>query len=126
MNRTISTVVIVALAISCTTSVPPARLAATETAVQSARDAGAERVAEANKHLQMAEQELAEARMLDAEGKPSAAEAMLRRADSDAALAAALSDEARQKKAGTEDETDRVRAKQPPKQSPKPGPKPGQ
>jgi hypothetical protein len=98
MNRTIPTIGLAALfAIGCGSTLPSSRVAATETAVQSARAAGADRVAGANTHLKLAEDELAEAKRLNGEREGSKAEAMLNRADSDAELAAALSDEAGRK-----------------------------
>ena len=102
MNRTISTVgLVAAFAVGCGSSLPPARVASTETAVQSAREAGAERVPQADQHLKMAEDNLARAKTLNAKKDGDKAEAMLRRASADAALAAALTDEAKQTKAAT-------------------------
>lgn len=99
-NQTISTAgLVLAFAIGCGSSVPPARVASTETAVRSARAAGAERVPDANHHLKLAEDELAKAKTLSSKKHRDEAEAMLHRAGADAALAAALTDEARQKAA---------------------------
>lgn len=91
------------------TPVPPARVASTETAVQSARQAGADRVPAANAELKRAEDELGKAKTLIGEGDNKEAEAMLMRAESDAALAAALTREAQQK-AVTEAAMQRVRS----------------
>lgn len=113
MKGTISTAgLVAAFAIGCASTVPPARVASTETAVQAARDSGADNVPGANAHLKMAEQELAKAKSLNGKDRDGA-EALLTRADSDAALAAALTDEARQK-ASAESGTHPARAKQPP------------
>ena len=79
------------------TPVPDARVASTESAVQSARAAGADRVPEANQHLRMADDELGKARGFIQNGDNDKATAMLRRAESDANLAAALSRETKQK-----------------------------
>jgi hypothetical protein len=117
MNHKISTIGLVAVfAIGCASTVQPGRLAATETAVQSARAAGAERITDANTHLKLAEDELAQAKRLNSQGDGHAAEALLSRAESDAALAAALSDEAREKEP-PKVPTDSARAKQQPEPS---------
>lgn len=115
MNRTISTVGLVAIfAIGCASTVPSSRVGATETAVQLARESGAAQVADANAQLKLAEDELAQAKRLNRKGDGDGAEALLSRADSDAALAAALSDEAKSKqKASAESRTHDVRAKRP-------------
>ena len=88
------------------TPVAPARVASTKANVQAAREAGADRDPNAKQHLTMAENELGEAkRIIDTDGDAHQAEALLTRAKSDAALAAALAHEAAQKAkaAGTED-----------------------
>jgi hypothetical protein len=117
MNRTISTVGLVAVfAIGCASTLPSSRVQATETAVQSARESGAGGVPEADKHLKMADDALAQAKSLNRKGEGDEAEAMLTRAEADAALAAALSDEAKQK-AAIQGSKGEVRAKQPPPDS---------
>jgi hypothetical protein len=100
MKRSISTLgLVAAFAAGCAaTPVPSTRFASTEAAVQSARQAGADRIPDASKHLKMAEEQLGSARSLDrGHGKPEEVDAMLIRAKSDAALAAALAQEAKQK-----------------------------
>lgn len=118
MIRSISTVGLVAvLAMACSHSLPASRVASAETAVQSAREAGADRAPAANKQLTLAEDELAQAKNMNSNGDGDQADAMLRRAESDAALAAALADEARGKariESPTQGGEDRTRAKQPP------------
>ncbi len=128
MKRTISTIgLVAAFAIGCGSTVPEARVASTETAVQSARASGADRDPEASRHLKMAEAELSKAKALNGKREGDEASALLSRAESDAALAAALSDEAKQKAwaagAGTTTTTGATepseapsRAKQPPPQ----------
>lgn len=115
MNRTISTVgLAAAFVVGCGSTVPPARIASSEAAVQAAREAGAERVPAANKHLQAAEDELVKAKGVNSTKDREAAEAHLERAEADAALAAALADEARQKQVPMEEPTPQgKRAKQP-------------
>jgi hypothetical protein len=108
MNRLNSALgLMAAFVVGCTSaSVPPARVASTEAAVQSARDAGADRDPKAKEQLTTAENQLGEAkRIIGAKGDAHQAEALLTRAKSDAALAASLSREAQQKaKAGAEPE----------------------
>jgi Domain of unknown function (DUF4398) len=101
MKPSISTIALAlatALAAGCaSTTVPPARVASTESAVQSARAAGADRVPDASAHLKAAEDQLGRAKNLIEKKKDSdQAEALLSRAKSDAALAVALSQQARQ------------------------------
>lgn len=108
MMRSISTLgLVAALAVGCSASpVPPARMASAETAVQSAREAGAERSPEASRHLTLAEDELGKAKMLNSKGKTDEAEQALTRSQSDAALAAALAREAEQRaKSGSMNQT---------------------
>ena len=105
---------VAALAVGCkSSSVPPARVASTEAAVKSAREAGADRVPDAQARLKAAEDQLVMAKRLIDKGETGEVEGLLTRAESDAALAAALSYEAQQK-AATEAEKQPVRAKQPP------------
>jgi hypothetical protein len=117
MKASISTLgFVAALAVGCASSPPAGRVASTETAVQSARASGVDRSAEATNHLQMAEQALDEAKaIIKKDGYTDQAQALLMRADSDAALAAALSREAKQE-SGMRGEPQKqpVRAKQPP------------
>ena len=99
-SLTLGVVVACALAGGCaSTPVPEAQVASTQEAVQSARQAGADRVPEANKHLTMAEDQLAKARTHISKGDNDDALPLLTRAEYDAALAAALSREAQQKAA---------------------------
>jgi 7-keto-8-aminopelargonate synthetase-like enzyme len=96
MKRLNSTLgLVAAFVVGCaSTSVPPARVASTEEAVKTARDAGAERDDNARQHLAQAESELGEAKkIIAAKGDAEQAEALLTRAKSDAALAASLSRE---------------------------------
>jgi Domain of unknown function (DUF4398) len=100
MNRIIPAVALVAatVALGCGSTLPEARIASTETAVQTARASGAaDRNSQASQHLKMAEDELAQAKALNGERKGDEADALLRRSEADAAYAAALSDEAKQK-----------------------------
>jgi hypothetical protein len=120
MNRTISTVgLLAAAAMACSQTVPASRVASAETAVQLARQGGAASIPNANNQLAIAEDEIVQAKNLNDKRNGDAAEAMLVRAEADAALAAALANEAQHKarlevpNRGTEDAT---RAKQAPQQ----------
>jgi hypothetical protein len=103
MKLVITTVgFVAACAAGCaSTPVPNAKVASTESTVQSARTAtaGAGSVPEADQHLRRADDELAKARVLIRKGDNDEASAMLSRADADARLAAALSHEAQQRRA---------------------------
>jgi hypothetical protein len=89
--------------------VPEARVAATQAAIQSARQVGADRSPAASKQLGSAEEQLNAARGRIKKGDNEEAEMLLTRAESDAALAAALAREARQK-AATDAAMQRTRA----------------
>jgi hypothetical protein len=110
MKLPISTLAIMAAcAAGCaSTPVPTAQVASTETAVQSARAAGASGVPQASSHLTDAESELGKAKNLINSGDNDQAGPLLTRAEADANLAAALSREAQQK-ASTDAAIQRVR-----------------
>lgn len=73
--------------------VPAERLARSEAAVRSASEVGAERVPSAALHLQVARDELSQARRLIADGDNRRADYMLLRAEADADVALTLARE---------------------------------
>src|SRR5262245_15246951 len=84
-------------AVGCaSTPVPAAQVASAETTLRGAREAGADRVPEANRHLQMADDQLGQAKKLIKKGDNDKAAALLARSQSDAALATGLTQEAQQ------------------------------
>lgn len=85
-----------------TAAVPAARVRSSEAAIRSARDAGAERVPEAAVHLELAQHQLAQARGFLEQREEKKASWMLARAQADAELAAALTHEARTRRAAEE------------------------
>ena len=99
MNRMISTAAfaVVAFAIGCGSSVPPARVASAEAAVQWARASGAGSVPEAKPHLTRAEQTLSKAKAVNDHKDRDEAVALFSRAEADAALAASIATESKKK-----------------------------
>jgi hypothetical protein len=86
-----------AVAIGCaSTPVPNAQMASAQTAVDSARGSGADRVSSANTHLAMAQDGVRKAKERIADGDNKEAERLLTRAEADAALAQAEAHEAQQ------------------------------
>ncbi|HEY8076227.1 MAG TPA: DUF4398 domain-containing protein [Labilithrix sp.] len=82
-------------AVACGSSQPPtARYATTSASVRAAHEVGAEKVPDAQLHLAMAEDQLAQAKRLMNDGENEKATWMLSRAQSDADLAVALAREA--------------------------------
>lgn len=76
-------------------SVPAARVGSAEATVRAARADGAATTPDAAVYLRLAEQQVDDAKRLIDEGEPERAEWLLVRAEADAALAAALSREAK-------------------------------
>jgi hypothetical protein len=118
MKRSISTLgFMAAFAAGCASSPPPGRVDSTAAAIDTARQAGVEHSADATAQLKMAEDQLAEAKaIIKKDGYNERAQALLTRADADAALAAALSREAKQE-AAVSGQKQPVRAKQAPTQT---------
>jgi len=71
----------------------PLRTEASTSGIRAAEEAGAAKVPQASLHLQMAREELAQARELSAKGEKEQAASMLLRAEADAELAVVLSRE---------------------------------
>lgn len=71
----------------------PLRTEASTSGIRAAEEAGAAKVPQASLHLQLAREELAQARELSAKGEKDKAASMLLRAEADAELAVVLSRE---------------------------------
>ena len=69
----------------------PLRTEASTSGIRAAEEAGATKVPQASLHLQLAREELAQARELSAKGEKGQAASMLLRAEADAELAVVLS-----------------------------------
>ena len=74
-------------------SAPPLRTEASTSEISAAEEAGAAKVPQASLHLQLAKEELDQAKGLAASGEKERAVSMLSRAEADAELAVALSRE---------------------------------
>ena len=87
-----------AVAVAATTIIAgcanaPLRTEASTSGIRAAEEAGAAKVPQASLHLQLAKEELAQAKELSAKGKKEKAASMLLRAEADAELAVVLSRE---------------------------------
>jgi hypothetical protein len=81
-----------AIAIGCASS-PPLRTEASTSGIRAAEEVGAAKVPQASLHLQLAKEELANAKLLAAKDEKPRAVSMLSRAEVDAELAVILSRE---------------------------------
>ncbi len=101
MSRIPSSIFVVLLATAaaaCGGAPPPTeRLTASEAAIRSAREVGAEGVPKASLHLKLAEEQLAKAKALIAEEDNEAADLLLQRAQADGELALALAKDGKAK-----------------------------
>lgn len=93
----LGTVAIAATTIIAGCSSTPLRTEAPASEIRSAEEAGAANVPQAALYLQLAKEELDLAKSLAEKGKKEEAESMLKRAESDAELAALLSHEEAEK-----------------------------
>lgn len=84
-------VVATAIVAGCTNA--PLRTEASTSGIRAAEEAGASKVPQASLHLQLAREELAQARALSEKGEKEEASSMLLRAEADAELALVLSHE---------------------------------
>jgi outer membrane murein-binding lipoprotein Lpp len=84
-------VVATTIVAGCTST--PLRTEASTSGIRAAEEAGAAKVPQASLHLQLAKEELAQAKELAAKGKKEEAASMLLRAEADAELAVVLSHE---------------------------------
>jgi len=90
--------IVFATAIAATTiiagcSSAPLRTEASTSGIRAAEEVGAAKVPQASLHLQLAKEELAQAKILSAKGDKKKAASMLLRAEADAELAVVLSRE---------------------------------
>jgi hypothetical protein len=76
----------------------PLRTESSTSEIRAAEEVGARKVPQAALHLQLANEELAAAKKLSADGEDEMAASMLTRAEADAELAVALSKQASEKK----------------------------
>jgi hypothetical protein len=81
-----------AIAVGCA-SAPPLRTEASTSGIRAAEEVGANKVPQASLHLQLAKEELENAKALAAKDEKERAVSMLSRAEADAELAVALSRE---------------------------------
>ena len=81
-----------AIAVGCASS-PPLRTEASTSGIRAAEEVGAAKVPQASLHLQLAKEELQNAKALAANDEKERAVSMLSRAEADAELAVALSRE---------------------------------
>ena len=81
-----------AIAVGCASS-PPLRTEASSSGIRAAEEVGAAKVPQASLHLQLAKEELQNAKALAANNEKERAVSMLSRAEADAELAVALSRE---------------------------------
>jgi hypothetical protein len=81
-----------AIAVGCASS-PPLRTEASTSGIRAAEEVGAAKVPQASLHLQLAKEELENAKALAAKDEKERAVSMLSRAEADAELAVALSRE---------------------------------
>ena len=81
--------------VACGSSLPPPsdRLASAEAAARSARELGAEREPKAQLHLQLASEQIEQAKKLMADGDNQRADLVLQRANADAELSVMLAKE---------------------------------
>ena len=96
-----------AIAVGCA-STPPLRTEASSSGIRAAEEVGAAKVPQASLHLQLAKEELENAKRLAANDEKERAVSMLSRAEVDAELAVALSREDAEK-AEAQGAIDRVR-----------------
>jgi len=96
-----------AIAVGCASS-PPLRTEASTSGIRAAEEVGATKVPQASLHLQLAKEELENAKALAAHDQKERAVSMLSRAEVDAELAVALSREDAEK-AEARSAVDRVR-----------------
>jgi hypothetical protein len=82
----------VAIGLGCASS-PPLRTEASSSGIRAAEEVGAAKVPQASLHLQLAKEELQNAKALAANNEKERAVSMLSRAEADAELAVALSRE---------------------------------
>jgi len=96
-----------AIAVGCASS-PPLRTEASTSGIRAAEEVGANKVPQASLHLQLAKEELENAKALAAKDEKERAVSMLSRAEADAELAVALSREDAER-ADAQEAMDRVR-----------------
>lgn len=95
MRNILTTIAVACSAVACGASMPPPtdRLAQSEAAIRSARELGAQQDPQAQLHLKLADDQVAQARMLMKDGENKRADMVLQRATSDAELALTLTKE---------------------------------
>ncbi|MBN2194984.1 MAG: DUF4398 domain-containing protein [Polyangiaceae bacterium] len=99
MTRSVIAVIALGLAAGCAGSVmSPSKLTASEASVRGAEEVGAAAEPKAGLQLKLAQDQLAEAKVLSKDGDGEAADRMLARAQVDADLAIALAKEASAKR----------------------------
>lgn len=95
MMRFVSTTLLTLSVVACGgTSLPPAKVADTQSSISAAAAVGADQNPQAALHLKMARDQLKQARDLVADGKDDQAQLVLERADADAAVALMITREA--------------------------------
>jgi len=95
MNRFASTTLFAVLAVACGgSSLPPAKVADTQSAISAAAAVGADQNPQAALHLKMARDQLKQAQALNEDDKADEAQLVLQRADADAEVALMITREA--------------------------------
>lgn len=95
MNRFASTTLFAVLAVACGgSSLPPAKVADTQSAISAAAAVGADQNPQAALHLKMARDQLKQAQTLNEDDKADEAQLVLQRADADAEVALMITREA--------------------------------
>ena len=95
MIRFVSTTLLTLSVVACGgTSLPPAKVADTQSAISAATAVGADQNPQAALHLKMARDQLKQAQDLVGDGKDDQAKLVLERADADAAVALMITREA--------------------------------
>ena len=95
MNRFANTALFALLAVACGgSSLPPAKVADTQSAISAATAVGADQHPQAALHLKMARDQLKQAQSLNEDDKADEAQLVLQRADADAEVALMITREA--------------------------------
>ncbi len=93
MKPLLVTFALFALTACATAELPPDRLATSQAAIRSANEVGAGSIPQAELHVRLAQEELAQAKQLAKEGDEARAELFLQRSAADAELAIILARE---------------------------------
>ena len=93
MKRTLTAIVLALLGGCASTPVPAEKMASSQAAIRASEEAGAKQVPSAALHMQLAREQMEQAKQLIGKGKNDRAKSFLMRAEADAELALALTRE---------------------------------